>query len=252
MKKTGIIGCGWLGSKIADSMSGKYNIYTTTTSEDKVEELSARGFNASVAVFPDFQLEKKIEEWSEIKEMDVLIITIPISGKSCCASSLYNRMQHLLSFIGDFKGQMFVMSSTGVYPDTPGKYAEESLLPDEVAGERMIRNKYPQANILRLAGLMGDNRLLKNYNVSNLDAPVNHIHYEDICNIIEKMIERGSEGKLYNIVAPKHPSKAKVINTQKNRPFPEQAIAEGKIILSSKMISELDFVFKYPDPCEFH
>lgn len=252
MKKTGIIGCGWLGSKIADSMSGRYTIYTTATTKDKAEDLSARGFNASVAVFPDFQLEKKLEEWSEIKEMDVLIITIPISGKSCCVSSLYNRMQHLLSFIGDFKGQMFVMSSTGVYPDTPGEYAEESLSPDEVAGERMIRNKYPQANILRLAGLMGDNRLLKNYNVSNLDAPVNHIHYEDICNIIEKMIERGSEGKLYNIAAPKHPSKAQVINTQKNLPFPKEDIAGGKIILSSKLTSELDFIFKYPDPKDFH
>jgi len=144
------------------------------------------------------------------------------------------------------------MSSTGVYPDAPGEYAEESLSPDEVAGERMIINKYPQANILRLAGLMGDNRLLKNYNVSNLDAPVNHIHYEDICHIIEKMIERGSEGKLYNIAAPKHPSKAQVINTQKNLPFPKEAIGEGKIILSSKLTSELDFIFKYPDPKDFH
>ncbi|WP_343608457.1 hypothetical protein [Chryseobacterium oranimense] len=252
MKKTGIIGCGWLGSKIADSMSGKYQIYTTATTKDKVEDLSAKGFNASVAVFPDFQLEKKIEEWSEIKDLDILIITIPLSGKSCCASSLYNRIQHLFSFIGSFKGQMFVMSSTGVYPDAPGEYREESLSTDKVPGERMIRNKYPKVNILRLAGLMGDNRLLKNYNVSNLDAPVNHIHYEDICRIIEKMIEKGSEGKLYNIAAPQHPSKGHVISAQKNLSVIEEKVGEGKIILPSKMISELDFVFKYPDPCEFH
>ncbi|CEJ71700.1 hypothetical protein BN1195_04050 [Chryseobacterium oranimense G311] len=252
MKKTGIIGCGWLGSKIADSMSGKYQIYTTATTKDKLESLSAKGFNASLAVFPDFQLEKKIKEWSEIKDLNILIITIPLSGKSCCASSLYNRIQHIFSFIGDFKGQMFVMSSTGVYPDMPGEYAEESISSDKVPGERMIRNKYPQANILRLAGLMGDNRLLKNYNVSNLDAPVNHIHYEDICRVIERMIERGLEGKLYNVAAPQHPSKAQVINTQKNLPFPEEAMADGKIILPSKLMSELDFVFKYPDPCKFH
>ncbi|SFN39089.1 hypothetical protein SAMN05421594_2514 [Chryseobacterium oleae] len=252
MKKIGIIGFGWLGSRIAASMSDKYQIYTTATTNDKVAELSSKGFNTTLASFPDFQLEEKITQWDEIKAMDVVIITIPLSGKSCCASSLYNRIQHLLSFIGDFHGQMFVMSSTGVYPDIPGEYTEESLSSDQVQGERIIKNTYPQVNILRLAGLMGDNRLLKNYTISNLEAPVNHIHYEDICNVIEAMIEKGSEGKLYNVAAPQHPSKAQVINAQKNLPPAEEVISEGKIILSSKLISELDFVFKHPDPRAFH
>ncbi|GEN70907.1 hypothetical protein [Chryseobacterium lathyri] len=254
MKKIGIIGCGWLGSRIADSMSGQYKIYATTTTKNKADELSSKGFNTSVASFPDFQLEEKVIPWTEIKDIDVLIITIPISGKSCCASSLYNRVQHLFSFIGDFKGQIFVMSSTGVYPDIPGEYAEENLSSDHVQGERMIKGKYPQVNILRLAGLMGDNRLLKNYNISNLEAPVNHIHYEDICRVIKKMIETGSEGKLYNVTAPEHPSKAQVINAQQNLKSSEETvtIGEGKIILSSKLISELDFIFKYPDPRAFH
>lgn len=252
MRKIGIIGCGWLGSRMADSMSGRYTIYTTATATDKAEELSSRGFNSSVASFPDFQLEENIAQWKEIKDIDILIITIPLSGKSCCASSLYNRVQHLLSFIGDFKGQMFVMSSTGVYPDIPGEYTEESISSDNVPGERMIRRKYPQVNILRLAGLMGDNRLLKNYSISNLEAPVNHIHYKDICAVIEKMIEVGSEGKVYNVVAPQHPSKAQVINAQKNLSLSGEIIGEGKIILSSKLVSELDFTFKYPDPMGFH
>jgi hypothetical protein len=252
MKTIGIIGCGWLGSRIVASMSGRYTIYTTATTKEKAEDLSSKGFNASVASFPDFQLEEKIVQWKDIKNIDVLIITIPLSGKSCCASSLYNRVQHLLSFIGDFKGQMFVMSSTGVYPDIPGEYTEENLSSDQVPGERMIRNRYPQVNILRLSGLMGDNRLLKNYNISNVEAPVNHIHYEDISSVIEKMIEKGSSGKLYNVAAPQHPSKAQVINAQKDLPSYEEIVGEGKIILSSKLISELNFVFKYPDPRAFH
>ncbi|MBB6369759.1 hypothetical protein [Chryseobacterium shigense] len=252
MKKIGVIGCGWLGSRITDSMSGRYEICATATSNGKAEEISSKGFKASVANFPDFQLEEKMAQWNEMKDMDILIITIPLSGKSCCASSLYNRIQHLLSFIGDFNGQMFVMSSTGVYPDVPGEYTEESLSWENVPGESMIRKRYPQVNILRLAGLMGDNRLLKNYNVSNLNAPVNHIHYEDICNVTEKMIEKNSEGKLYNIVAPQHPSKIQVINAQKNLPSTEKTVGEGKVIFSSKLVSELDFVFKYPDPCNFH
>lgn len=252
MKKIGIIGCGWLGSRIAASMSARYTIYTSATTEGKAEKLSAEGFNATVASFPDYQLEEKIQQWKEIHDMDIVIITIPISGKSCCTSSLYNRIQHLLSFISDFKGQMFVMSSTGVYPDIPGEYAEESLSVDSVQGERLVRNRYPQVNILRLAGLMGDNRLLKNYNITNLAAPVNHIHYKDICRVIEKMIEEGSAGKLYNVTAPQHPSKGQVMSTQKGLPPFEEMVSEGKIILSSKLVSELNFVFEYPNPTTFH
>lgn len=254
MKKIGIMGCGWLGTRIAASMLGRYNIYTTATTKDKTEELSSQGFNASLASFPDYQLEEKIKQWNEIHGMDAVIITVPLSGKSCCASSLYNRIQHLLSFIGDFKGQMFVMSSTGVYPDLPGEYTEESLSVESVQGERLIRNQYPQANILRLAGLMGDNRLLKNYNITNLKAPVNHIHYKDICWVIEQMIEKGSEGKLYNVVAPQHPSKGQVMNAQKDMPSSEEKeiVSEGKVILSSKLVSELGFIFEYPDPTTFH
>jgi hypothetical protein len=68
------------------------------------------------------------------------------------------------------------------------------------------------------------------------------------------MIETGSEGKLYNVTAPEHPSKAQVINAQQNLKSSEETvtIGEGKIILSSKLISELDFIFKYPDPRAFH
>lgn len=252
MKKAGIIGCGWLGSRIAESLSGTHLIYTTATTEGKVAELNIKGLNATLAGFPDYQLDEKIKQWGIIGQLDILIITIPLSGKSCCVSSLYNRIQHLLSFIGDFKGQLFVMSTTGVYPDLPKKFTEDDLPVNAVSGERMIRNKYPQANILRLGGLMGDNRLLKNYNVSNLEAPVNHIHYADICSLIVRMEELKTEGKLYNVTAPLHPSKAAVIHAQKNLPFSGEIKTEGRKILSSKLISDLDFVFTYPDPCNFH
>jgi hypothetical protein len=96
-----------------------------------------------------------------LESLDVLIITIPISEKSCCISSLYNRIQNLSAFIGDFKGQMFLMSSTGVYPDMPKEFHEEDVPVEKVSGERMVKNKYPQVNILRLGGLMGITGFLK-------------------------------------------------------------------------------------------
>ncbi|WP_312994541.1 hypothetical protein [Chryseobacterium flavum] len=252
MKKIGIIGHGWLGERLATLMTGRYEIYTTATTEDKAIALSNKGYCAVAANFPDYQLALPYPKWDIIKDLDVLIITIPVSDKSCCVSSLYNRIQNLSAFIGDFKGQMFLMSSTGVYPDLLKEYKEEDIPLESIAGERMIRMRYPQVNILRLGGLMGDNRLLKNYNVTNLDFAVNHIHYIDIAAAILKMIQNGTKSSLYNVTAPLHPTKKQVINAQKNLPDIEMEEVKGKKVLSSKLESELDFIFQYPDPRYFH
>ncbi|WP_426478326.1 hypothetical protein ACP3T3_02335 [Chryseobacterium sp. CBSDS_008] len=252
MKKIGIIGYGWLGERIASNLSGKHTLSATTTTMGKADELNDKGIQAITAVFPDYQMAEPYSQWFEIKNMDVLIITIPVSEKSCCVSSLYNRIQNLSAFIGDFKGQMFLMSSTGVYPDVPKEFTEDDIPLENVSGERMLRSKYPQLNILRLGGLMGDNRLLKNYNVGNLDHAVNHIHYADISGIIFEMIEKKTEAKLYNVTAPLHPAKSQVINAQKNIADSEESEVKGKKVLSSKLISELDYMFLYPDPRMFH
>ena len=252
MKKIGIIGYGWLGERVASSLSEKYTISVTTTTENKASDLNSKGINAVVASFPDYQLAEPIFQWTEIKDMEILIITIPVSEKSCCVSSLYNRIQNLSSFIGDFTGQMFLMSSTGVYPDLCKEFTEDDIPLESVSGERMLKNKYSQLNILRLGGLMGDNRLLKNYNVGNLDHAVNHIHYADISAIVTEMIESKAESKLYNVTAPIHPAKSQVINAQKNIPDGESFEIKGKKVMSSKLISELDYTFQYPDPRTFH
>lgn len=252
MKKIGIIGYGWLGERLASSLSGKYTLSATTTTENKADELNNKGINAVTASFPDYQLAEPLSQWEEIKNIDVLIITIPVSEKSCCVSSLYNRIQNLSALIGDFKGQMFLMSSTGVYPDLPKEFTEEDVPLEKVSGERMLRNMYPQLNILRLGGLMGDNRLLKNYNVGNLDHAVNHIHYADIGGIISEMIGKEADAKLYNVTAPVHPAKSQVINAQKNIVDDDEFEVKGKKVLSSKLVSELNYVFQYPDPRTFH
>ncbi|ROI05182.1 MULTISPECIES: hypothetical protein [unclassified Chryseobacterium] len=253
MKRIGIIGCGWLGSRIAVDLAGKYKICTTTTTQEKADKLNAKGLPTTVVAFPDYQLTEGYPQWNEIKTLDIVIITIPVSEKSCCVSSLYNRIQNLSSFIGNFKGQIFLMSSTGVYPDLAKEFTEDDVPFEKVSGERMIRNRYPQANVLRLGGLMGDNRLLKNYTIDNLEAAVNHIHYKDIGGILLKMIENGTERCLYNVTAPLHPSKSQVISEQKNTENREEVTdAKGKKVLSSKLISELEYVFQYPDPRYFH
>jgi len=251
MKKLGIIGCGWLGNHIAEKVSDRYEIFATTTSESKIEELKSKGYYPTLIDFPDHTSEE-ITAWDVLPQLDAVIVTVPFSGIRGAQVSMKEKQDNLLRFLGDYKGQLFLMSSTGVYPQDEKEYTEDDMPAGNVESEGFILNRFPQANILRLAGLMGDQRLLKNYNISNLDQLINHIHYADICLAVEKMLNNQSESKVYNVVAPVHPNKEEIINAQKDLPYSGERTTKGRIISPSKLISDLDFEFQYPDPRYFH
>lgn len=252
MKKLGIIGYGWLGSRIADFLSSQFKIYATTTSPEKLADLKSKSIRVELVEFPDENKAHQISTWDVISSLDAVIITIPFSSRQSCASSLFNKIQNISAFLGDYSGQLFMMNSTGVYDKEEKEYTEADKAIDKVSSERLFKTYFPQINILRLAGLMGDDRLLKNYNVSNLDAPANHVHYQDIARVVHLMIELELHAKLYNVVAPIHPSKQDVINAQNNEVYDVEKEAKGRIISSAKLIEELGFTFKFPDPRFFH
>jgi nucleoside-diphosphate-sugar epimerase len=251
MKKIGIIGCGWLGNHIAERLSNQYQIFATTTTESKVEDLQSKGYHTTLVSFPH-ELDPEMTEWDAAKKLDAIIISVPFSGIRGAQIPMNDKRKNLLNFLGDFKGQLFLTSSTGVYPETQKDFTENDKPAQEVESESFILDKFPQINILRLAGLMGDQRLLKNYNISNIDQLVNHIHYSDICSVVEKMLDNHSESKVYNVVAPIHPNKEEVINAQKDLPYSGERTDVGRTISPNKLIEELDFEFQYPDPRYFH
>lgn len=251
MQNLGIIGFGWLGSRMAERLSDRYEIFATTTTPAKAQDLNARGYHATLVSFPD-TLDPEMQAWEVAKDLDAIIISVPFSGLRGTQIPMNDKRQNLLHFLGDYKGQVFYTSSTGVYPQTEREFREDDLPAQEVESESFILERFPQTNILRLAGLMGEQRLLKNYNISNLDQLVNHIHYADICTVIEKMLDQQSQSKVYNIVAPIHPSKEEVINAQKGLPYSGERAKKGRTISPKKMIQELDFAFQYPDPRYFH
>ncbi|UOU97148.1 NAD(P)-binding domain-containing protein [Chryseobacterium daecheongense] len=251
MKKLGIIGFGWLGNHMAERLSDQYEIFVTTTTQSKAEDLASKGYHATLVDFPDDRSEK-ITGWKVAPQLDGIIITVPFSGIRGMQVSMKNRQKNLLKFLGDYKGQLFLVSSTGVYPQAEKEFTEGDLSADRVESESFLTHQFPQSNILRLAGLMGGTRLLKNYNISNLDQLVNHVHYADICSVVEKMLEKQSRSKVYNVVAPIHPNKEEVICAQKDLAYLGVRTEKGRLISPAKLISELGFEFQYPDPRYFH
>ncbi|WP_312900891.1 hypothetical protein [Chryseobacterium taichungense] len=252
MRKIGIIGFGWLGSRIAQDIKENFEIFTTTRSQENLQQIEGGGFHAELAVFDDAEKDSP-GRWSIAPELDAIIITVPFSERRASRQSLQLKLSKLFSFIENYKKQIFFTSSTSIYPDEPRTFTEEMVLPQNVFIENLLRKAFPQINILRLGGLMGDSRLLKNFNISDLDAVVNHIHFKDISTIIQLMIEREVHSKIYNVVAPLHPAKREVIAAQNNISLKGiQYDKKQRIISSEKLISELDFTFEHPDPKYFH
>lgn len=255
MKKIGIVGCGWLGLHIAKYLSRNNKIYTTTTSEEKNAELLEKGFNSITIQFSDYEIFQENSSWNVISDLDTILITIPFP-KRTSVDLLKNRFENISSFIKGFKNQLFIMSSIGIYPQVEMEIREntleEQLLNSNILFvEKLMKRNFPQINILRLGGLMGVDRILSKYKVSNPDQTVNHIHYEDICMIIERMIIKDSKSKIYNVVAPFHPTKQEIINYQKGVSEPFETQKFGRKILSDWLENDLDYKYKNPNPLIF-
>lgn len=256
MEKIGIIGCGWLGLHLAKHLSEQYKIYGTATSEEKCSHLKKLGFESGLHAFSDVEIESDVKPWNILQELDVVIITIPFP-KNAEFDRLSNRFKNVIQFIKNFDKPIFLMSSIGIYPQIDEEMNETNVLKkylnQNILGiENLMKNQFPQMNILRLAGLMGGSRVFSNYKISNPEQIVNHVHYEDICLIIEKMISRKIISKTYNVVAPQHPTKQEVIDFQKQKDSNHITDQDkGRKIVSSILETELDYQFIHPDPKKF-
>lgn len=251
MKKIGIIGCGWLGIRLAKQLSAEHQIYCTTRSKEKAKKLQQLGFEPFLVDFT----KPTSERWNILSELDVLIASIPFSRRKT-NEELHQQFLELSAFISNFEKQIFFTSSTGIYPNKAGNYDEthfKNLNPQLNFVEQLFVQKFPQVNRLRLGGLMGDNRQLKNYlPLKNMEQTVNHIHYEDICRVVRQMIKQNSTKKLYNVVAPMHPTKQEIIHYQleKKSEYVKPTTPQ-RIILSERITKELNFTFQFPNPILF-
>lgn len=258
MKNIGIIGCGWLGLHLAEHLYPTNKIFTTTTSEAKKSQITLMGFDLTIINFSSLESSKDITTWKNLDILDAIIITVPFP-KQVEINSLLQRFENISQFITGYKKQLFLMSSIGIYPQFETEIEESTfndnfLVPNLIQVENLMKNKFPQANILRLGGLMGKDRIFSKYKTQPANQVVNHVHFEDICLIIEKMISKNYSSKIYNVVAPLHPTKLEIINFQKgishNVIIKEKP--QGRKILTKLLMDELNYEYKNPDPKMFY
>ena len=235
-----IIGCGWVGERLAKYLTGKnYHVIATTTSPEKIVPLQKVATEVHLLDF------NSTIDFGFLASVDVAIFSMPISRNA------WHEGFHKLD--QEFPKTIF-FSSTGVYPKENKVFTEEDtddLRADIIASENLIRQKYPQTNILRFGGLMGDERALqnmfKNRKPENPGKLTNYIHYEDILPIVELFIKSQIKAETYNIVAPEHPSIAEVLHLDSENTGDQK----GRIISSEKLIQDFNYTFIHPNPKDF-
>lgn len=203
-----IIGCGWLGIQLGEHLAKQGNSvsgsYRSTVQKEAIAKTNIKGFELNL----DDNSQISINTFENV---DVFIISLPPIKKE--DPKYYARL--LANLVQQFplSARVIFTSSIGIYPQKEGQFTEDYLFQEEeqnvlfnaevelqkVLGDRLT--------ILRLGGLIGPNRhpikSLRGRSISNDGlAPINLIHSEDICRVIDSVLSRNAFGKTYNLVFP--------------------------------------------------
>lgn len=257
-----IIGCGWLGFPLAESLIVRgYHVKGSTTTEGKLEKLKTAGIDPYLVHFgyntPTNQ---------DVLNCDTLIITVPPGSRSVNGPRNYRLMaDYIFKNAGISPAQKIILvSSTSVYGDTNQEITEKDPpLPDSDAGRlllevenQILAIETAKICVIRPSGLVGPGRhpgrFFKNKTrIPDGLSPINLIHRDDVIGIIMKMIRQENAEGIYNACSPEHPARHEfyALAAKMAHYPPPDFIAEKtvwKVINSLRVSEELKYQFKFP------
>lgn len=263
MTQISILGCGWLGFPLAQTLLEKgFVVKGSTTSDDKLSFLKNAGISAFKISLSEDKIEGNIADF--LKASEILIIDIPPKLRKAESESFVAKIQNLIPFIekSSVKNVIFI-SSTSVYGEENTFVTEETPTnPDTESGKQLVTtekllqtNKHFKTTIVRFGGLIGEDRnpvhsFAGKTNLENPNKPINFIDQQDCIGIILKIIETKTWNETFNAVAPFHPTRKEYytqIAVELNLippEFVEDKSLNGKIILSDKVQQILKYTFQ--------
>jgi hypothetical protein len=226
MPKVSIIGCGWLGLLLSQSLKKSYEVECFSKENTKDNSLF----------------------W----QVQTLIIAINTKN------NYINTLKKIIK-LTQLDTNIILMSSTSVYKEFNCEVDEDIKITDiklQREAELLLQNSKKNTLILRLGGLMGEDRISGKWkNVSTFsDGEVNYIHRDDVISIVKNLIGSDIRNGIYNLVAPFHPLRSQVHKKNANKFNFELGTFKGKtsrVVLSHKIIKNLNYKFIYPNPLEF-
>ena len=251
MNKISILGSGWLGLPLADTLVKQdYRVNASTRSLDRFEAIKA--CHARPFIVDINRIEDSIEDFLRA---DILIVNITSKDLSA--------FRELIARIeASAVKKVIFTSSTSVYQNTNGLVSESDGAEDTSKPlyqiENLFRtNQHFQTTIVRFAGLVGysrhPGRFFGERRIPQPDAPVNMIHRDDCLNILAGIIQRKLWGQVFNACSDTHPSKREFYSHARQRiglaqpEFEQTANTEYKIIDNSKIKQALGYQFVHAD-----
>jgi len=259
-----ILGCGWLGLPLGESLAKSHTVKGSVTSAEKFMLLQEKG------IMP-FRIDLNAPDEATIRDFlhgsDALIICIPPKAALKSDLSYPERIKVLIPYIASsgVKSVLFT-SSISVYGESDAlPVVDETTTPNPqtesgkqvFAAEQLLQECVDfKTTIVRLGGLVGGERhpvyhLAGKQNLENAYGPVNLVDREECIAIITRVIQKGCWGEVFTAVHPLGETRKEYYTGKAQElglPLPhfsETGITKGKIVKGQQKLAELlDFSFK--------
>lgn len=262
--RIGVIGCGWLGSALVETLVKEaYYVVATTQSQDKVKGIQELGAQAEIISLPfnDFNVTT-----AAIFYCQTLVICIPPQlkqGKKNYPEKILDIVKHAEPSIVK---KIILISSTAVYADNIGDVTEQTQLKlsnEKVKilaeAEQHVINFSRQSTVIRAAGLVGPNRhpgrfFNKNRLLNSPNAYVNLLHQTDLVAQILTFIKDQAATGIFNAVSEMQVTKKhyySIAAKALNLPIPSfdenSEVELGRKVIGDKLRDRLGFQYQYDD-----
>lgn len=243
-----VIGYGWLGKPLALELKNQgHKVYASSRNSMKINTMQVDG------ILPwqyDANNTNNFPEW--FNTLDIIIFNLPPTGIVNYSKALEEIAQNTPE-----KCIIHFTSSTGVYENSEGLVVEKSpIIQDHQVSlaEKALENSGKNFIIVRLAGLIGDERhpvkQLTGKILENGSQVVNLVHRNDVIRAIILIIQIEKTNDIFNVCYPLHPTREEyytkaAISRNLVTPKFTESIGTGKIVSSEKLEKELNFTFKY-------
>jgi nucleoside-diphosphate-sugar epimerase len=199
--KISIIGLGWFGQALGHELRSHHEIWGTTRTQQKAQQLIDLGFHTLTMDHPQHPSE-------ELLAADVIIVNIPPRAE---------HLEWFKSWKWNSKSHVIFISSTSVYGDHQGHVDEQTPPgPDTESGKILVEqekffSQFSHSTIIRFGGLIGGGRhpgkiLSGRKNLEGAQRPVNLVHQKDTVGFVVLVIEKQLVGT-FNLVNPDHPTR---------------------------------------------
>lgn len=266
-KNISILGCGWLGLPLAKHFLAEgHTVKGSTTTAEKLEILAKAGITPYQIKITEDTIEGDLA--GLVEGADILIINFPPKRIPNIEEVHPRQLELVMKQVAAHQKVIFI-SSTSVYQNTNGVVTEEMTLhPEKASGKALLKAEQQlQANfkdrlsIIRLAGLVGNDRLPGRFlankkELPNGGAPVNVIHQEDCIGLIDQLIQQEKWREIFNGCADKHPVRKDYYTRAAEKiglippHFTEEKTTAFKIVSNEKSKKELGYTYKFPDPVQ--